>query len=66
MVSKSLMENLQTTSDEDLIDEAKSLHQRIFSIGCFDAFDVVSLEFMLIELKERGYAFSEALEVFRP
>ncbi len=66
MVSKVLMENLKTTSDEDLIDEAKSLHQRVFTIGCFDAYDVVSLEFMLLELKERGYAFSEALEVFKP
>jgi len=65
MVNQALMDNIQTIIDEDLIDEAKSLHQRVFSIGCFDVFDVVSLELMLLELKKRGYFFSESLEVFK-
>ena len=65
MVSRNLIENLHSVGDEDLIEEAKSLHQRVFTIGCFDAHDIVSLELMLYELSQRGYVFNEKLEVYK-
>jgi hypothetical protein len=51
-------------SNDDLIQEAKSLYESIYTVGCFGMFDLVLFDFVTRELERRGYVLVQTIEAF--
>jgi len=51
--------SLKTMTDDVLILEAKSLHNQIFVVDCYNTKDMVELEAIYQELELRGYDVNE-------
>lgn len=59
MAKGTTKETLKALTDEELITEAKLLHQSIYVIECYGAQDIFLLKFMYTELERRGYKINE-------
>ena len=54
-----MAENLSEAKTEDLMEEAKRLHDIIYNVEMYDALDKLELESLYGELERRGYAAHE-------
>ena len=50
------LKEIKTMTDEDLISEAKGLHNAIENFECFSCGDLADYEMVISELKDRGYS----------
>ncbi len=58
-------EELKDWTDEDLIEEAKGLHDCIDVAECFSATDVMLREWVEDELVQRGYTITSELKIYK-
>ena len=56
---------MSTETDEELIQQAKGLHQAIQMDDCCAAHDLLEFEAVSAELIKRGYQLVEGLEVVK-
>ena len=57
------MNEIEKLSDEQLIADARELHELIFEIDCFGVKDLVRYELTLRELDMRDYSVSQKLVI---
>ena len=52
-------------TDEQLIDDYKSLYQTIYEVECYGTRDIVELDNVASELMSRGYSITMKPEIYK-